>query len=158
MENNGGGSSKGSSNDAQRRPKQPRISKKVAAEDEQAVDPMALPPPADEFPAWSPRSFFGFEVIHRSRKPGSRARVGRITTPHGVIETPAFVPVGTNAALKCLDERHSRDAGVQLMFCNTYHLLVHPGPGVVGAAGGLHAPDTTRLTLDLFDGPQTRMS
>jgi len=77
-------------------------------------------------------------VIHRSRKPGSRARVGRIHTPHGVIETPAFVPVGTNAALKCLDERHSRDAGVQLMFCNTYHLLVHPGPDVVGGAGGLH--------------------
>ena len=65
--------------------------------------------------------------------------IGRITTPHGVIETPAFVPGGTNAALKCLDEGHSREAGVQLMFCNTYHLLVHPGPEVVRGAGGRHS-------------------
>ena len=120
---------------APRRPKQPRITKQT---EEQPTEPMTLPPPADSFPAWQPRDFFHFEVVHRSRKPGSRARVGRITTPHGVIETPAFVPVGTNAALKCLDERHSRDAGVQLMFCNTYHLLVHPGPEVVGGGGGLH--------------------
>jgi hypothetical protein len=98
---------------------------------------MTLPPPADDFPPWAPRDFFRFELVHRSRKPGSRARVGRIFTPHGVIETPAFVPVGTNAALKCLDERHARDAGVQLMFCNTYHLLVHPSPDVVSGAGVL---------------------
>jgi hypothetical protein len=102
-----------------RRPKQPRLVKPPKDAEELRVDPMKLPPPASEFPAWSPRDFFKFEVLHRSRKPGSRARVGRITTPHGVIDTPAFVPVGTNAALKCLDERHAREAGVQLMFCNT---------------------------------------
>lgn len=103
-----------------------------------AADPMQLPPPASSFPPWAPRDFFRFEVLHTSRKPGSRARVGRIHTPHGVIETPCFVPVGTNGALKAVDERQGREAGTQLMFCNTYHLLVHPGPRVVAGAGGLH--------------------
>merc|ERR1719310_663818 len=97
-----------------------------------------LPPAPDTFRHGSRARFFGFEVVHRSRKPGSRARVGRITTPHGIIETPAFVPVGTNGALKAIDERQSREAGTQLMFCNTYHLLVHPGPEIVRNAGGLH--------------------
>ncbi|KAL1499788.1 hypothetical protein AB1Y20_012474 [Prymnesium parvum] len=119
-----------------RRQKQPRLPR--AAADETPPDPMACPPPAASFPAWAAREYFRFEVVHRSAKPGSRARVGRLVTPHGVVDTPAFVPVGTNAALKALDERHAREAGVQLTFCNTYHLLVHPGPRVVGAAGGLH--------------------
>ena len=123
-----------------KRQKQPPLPKASAEEEwPEPADPLELPPAASTFPAWEPRSFFGFEVVHRSRKPGSRARVGRIRTPHGVIETPAFVPVGTNAALKALDERHSRDAGTQLTFCNTYHLLVHPGPEIVRRAGGLHA-------------------
>ena len=100
------------------------------------VDP--TPPTAETFPAWEARPFFGFEVVHRSKKPGSRARVGKITTPHGVIHTPAFVPVGTNGALKAVDERQSVEAGTQLMFCNTYHLLVHPGPDIVRRGGGLH--------------------
>ena len=121
-----------------RRPKQLKIPKPKKDDPELMVDPMALPPAPETFPTWSPRDFFKFEVIHRSKKPGSRARVGRITTPHGIIETPAFVPVGTNAALKCLDERHAREADVRLMFCNTYHLLVHPGPKIVEGAGGLH--------------------
>ena len=101
-----------------RRAKQPKFVKPKKDEMEE-VDPMTLPPGPETFPAWEEREFFRFEVLHESRKPGSRARVGRITTPHGVIETPCFVPVGTNAALKCLDERHARDAGVQLMFCNS---------------------------------------
>jgi queuine tRNA-ribosyltransferase len=79
---------------------------------------------------------FRFELIHRSGK--SRARVGRIHTPHGIIETPCFVPVGTNATLKAIDSKTVEQLGVQLMFCNTYHLLLHPGPDVVAAAGGLH--------------------
>ena len=65
-------------------------------------------------------------------------QVGRIHTPHGVIDTPGFVPVGTNAALKHVDQRAPAAAGVQLMFVNTYHMLVHPGSEVVAAAGGLH--------------------
>lgn len=79
---------------------------------------------------------FRFEVLHRSKK--SRARVGRIVTPHGVIDTPNFVAVGTNGTLKALDNQMVDSIGLQLMFCNTYHLLLQPGPEVVRRAGGLH--------------------
>lgn len=79
---------------------------------------------------------FRFEIIHVSKK--SRARVGRIHTPHGVIDTPNFVAVGTNGTLKALDNRMVDSIGLQLMFCNTYHLLLQPGPEVVQRAGGLH--------------------
>lgn len=79
---------------------------------------------------------FRFELIHRSKK--SRARVGRIHTPHGVIDTPNFVAVGTNGTLKALDNQMVDSIGLQLMFCNTYHLLLQPGPEVVRRAGGLH--------------------
>lgn len=79
---------------------------------------------------------FEFEILHTSKK--SRARVGRIHTPHGVIDTPNFVAVGTNGTLKALDNDCVSEIGVQLMFCNTYHLLVQPGTGVVKRAGGLH--------------------
>eukprot|EP00929_Paragymnodinium_shiwhaense_P105772 TRINITY_DN70832_c0_g1_i1.p1 TRINITY_DN70832_c0_g1~~TRINITY_DN70832_c0_g1_i1.p1 ORF type:complete len:514 (-),score=83.38 TRINITY_DN70832_c0_g1_i1:66-1607(-) len=85
-----------------------------------------------------PETPFRFEVLHESKKPGSRARVGRIHTAHGVIETPAFVPVGTNAALKAVDAEQAAAAGTSLLFCNTYHLLVHPGADIVEGAGGLH--------------------
>ncbi len=80
-----------------------------------------------------------FRVLHASRRPGSRARVGRIGTPHGHIDTPNFVGVGTHASMKALTPAQALDTGLQLMFCNTYHLGLHPGPEVVAAAGGLHA-------------------
>jgi len=79
---------------------------------------------------------FKFEIIHKSKK--SRARVGRIHTSNGVIDTPNFVAVGTNATLKALDSKAVDDLGLQLMFCNTYHLLLQPGTEVVKSAGGLH--------------------
>ncbi|MCL5436596.1 MAG: tRNA guanosine(34) transglycosylase Tgt [Candidatus Dependentiae bacterium] len=79
---------------------------------------------------------FSFEIIHQSKR--SKARVGRIQTPHGIIETPAFVPVATNASIKAVDSTVINQLGVQLLFCNTYHLLLHPGPEVVAQAGGLH--------------------
>lgn len=79
---------------------------------------------------------FRFELIHRSKK--SRARVGRIYTPHGVIDTPSFVAVGTNGSLKALDNSMVNDIGLQLMFCNTYHMMLQPGSEVVKKAGGLH--------------------
>eukprot|EP00050_Salpingoeca_kvevrii_P000621 m.152426 g.152426 ORF g.152426 m.152426 type:complete len:508 (+) comp10162_c1_seq1:1706-3229(+) len=81
---------------------------------------------------------FSFEIVHESRAAGSRARVGRIITPHGEIETPGFVGVGTNAAMKMLSPLQVREAGLQLMFVNTYHMMVHPGAEAVQAAGGLH--------------------
>jgi queuine tRNA-ribosyltransferase len=79
---------------------------------------------------------FRFELIHQSKR--SRARVGRIHTPHGVIDTPNFVAVGTNGTIKGLDNCMVDSIGLQLMFCNTYHLLLQPGPDVVKRAGGLH--------------------
>ncbi len=81
-------------------------------------------------------SKWGFQIIHRSKK--SRARVGRIDTPHGHIDTPNFVAVGTNGTLKALDNRTVDEIGLQLMFCNTYHLLLQPGVDTVKRAGGLH--------------------
>jgi queuine tRNA-ribosyltransferase len=80
---------------------------------------------------------FNFELIHQSKK--SRARVGRITTPHGIIDTPTFVPVATNGVLKALDPITAEKMGLQLMFCNTYHLILQPGTAVIKKAGGLHS-------------------
>lgn len=81
-------------------------------------------------------SYFSFKIIYQSTK--SKARVGQITTPHGIIDTPNFVAVGTNGTLKALDNQMLAQMEQQLMFCNTYHLMLHPGPEVVKAAGGLH--------------------
>lgn len=81
-------------------------------------------------------SQFRFELIHQSAK--SRARVGRIHTPHGIIDTPNFVAVGTNATLKALDSEMVNQIGLQLMFCNTYHLMLQPGTKTIANAGGLH--------------------
>jgi queuine tRNA-ribosyltransferase len=79
---------------------------------------------------------FSFEVIYQSKK--SKARVGKIHTPHGTIDTPSFVAVGTNATIKALDSKMLENINLDLMFCNTYHLLLQPGPEVVQKAGGLH--------------------
>ncbi len=80
---------------------------------------------------------FSFELIHQSKK--SAARVGRIHTPHGCIDTPNFVAVGTNGTIKALDNVLVQEIGLQLMFCNTYHLVLQPGRDVVREAGGLHS-------------------
>lgn len=81
-------------------------------------------------------SQFKFELIHQSKK--SRARVGRIHTAHGIIDTPNFVAVGTNATLKAIDSQTVNELGLQLMFCNTYHLMIQPGTQTIAKAGGLH--------------------
>lgn len=81
-------------------------------------------------------SYFTFELIHTSQK--SRARVGRIHTPHGIIDTPNFVGVGTNAAMKAIDSVMVSHIGLQLMFCNTYHLMLQPGTELIKQVGGLH--------------------
>jgi queuine tRNA-ribosyltransferase len=79
---------------------------------------------------------FKFECIHTSKK--SSGRVGRIHTSHGIIETPNFVAVGTNGTIKALDNSVVNSIGLELMFCNTYHLMLQPGTEVVKSAGGLH--------------------
>lgn len=79
---------------------------------------------------------FAFNLIHQSKK--SRARVGQIITPHGIIDTPNFVAVGTNSTLKSLDSKMVEQLGLQLMFCNTYHLMLQPGSQVIKQSGGIH--------------------
>lgn len=69
---------------------------------------------------------------------GSRARLGRLTTTRGVIDTPAFMPVGTQGSVKALDPRELREMGTQIILGNTYHLHIRPGLEVITAAGGLH--------------------
>jgi queuine tRNA-ribosyltransferase len=80
---------------------------------------------------------FSFKISYSSSK--SRARVGQIHTPHGIIDTPNFVAVGTNATLKALDSVMAESLGLQLMFCNTYHLILQPGTELIKKAGGLHS-------------------
>ncbi len=90
----------------------------------------------DEEARMSVTTSFHFELLHTSTK--SKARVGRIHTPHGIIETPGFVAVGTNGSLKALDNSWVDAMGLDLLFCNTYHLLLQPGPDVIANAGGIH--------------------
>lgn len=75
-----------------------------------------------------------FKVLHKDGK----ARVGRLVTPHGVIDTPNFNPVGTQATVKALTPKDLDEIGVQMVLANTYHLMLRPGVGVIKGFGGLH--------------------
>ncbi len=75
-----------------------------------------------------------FDVLHVD---GS-ARRGRLWTAHGPVETPAFMPVGTQATVKTLEPRDLKELDVAIILGNTYHLLLRPGPDVITACGGLH--------------------
>jgi queuine tRNA-ribosyltransferase len=77
-----------------------------------------------------------FELLRTD--PCSKARLGRLTTSRGVIETPAFMPVGTQASVKALDPRELLEMGTQILLGNTYHLYIRPGLEIIRAAGGLH--------------------
>ncbi len=68
----------------------------------------------------------------------SRARAGRLRLPHGVVETPQFMPVGTNATVKALDPEDLRDVGATMILANTYHLELRPGSERIARLGGLH--------------------
>src|SRR5258706_3263989 len=68
----------------------------------------------------------------------SRARLGRLTTSCGVIDTPVFMPVGTQGSVKALDPRELLEMGTQIILGNTYHLNIRPGLEIIRAAGGLH--------------------
>lgn len=83
-----------------------------------------------------PSPKFGFLVD--KTLPGALARAGRIETFHGVIETPAFVPVATQAAFKGVTPEAAKTVGTQVIFANTFHLHLSPGESVVKSAGGLH--------------------
>src|SRR3546814_11270258 len=73
-----------------------------------------------------------------ARDAGSRARAGRLTTPHGTIMTPAFIFCATKAAIKAAGPRELKAANADVILANTYHLLLQPGPDLVAKMGGLH--------------------
>ena len=77
-----------------------------------------------------------FELLKTDAR--TRARLGRLTTAHGVVETPVFMPVGTQGSVKALDPRELLEMGTQIILGNTYHLNIRPGLDIIRAAGGLH--------------------
>ncbi|MEA2610195.1 MAG: queuine tRNA-ribosyltransferase [Chloroflexota bacterium] len=80
-----------------------------------------------------------FELTDPASVDGStRARSGRLTLPHGVVETPQFMPVGTNATVKALTPDDLRDVGASIILSNTYHLYLRPGHQRIERLGGLH--------------------
>jgi queuine tRNA-ribosyltransferase len=79
---------------------------------------------------------FSFEVINESKETG--ARLGKMHTPHGSVDTPAFIPVGTQATVKSLTAEELLELGVQIILANTYHLYLRPGHDVIRQLGGLH--------------------
>jgi queuine tRNA-ribosyltransferase len=79
------------------------------------------------------------EFIREARDPGSAARAGRLLTPHGVVQTPIFMPVGTAGTVKAVPQRDlTDDINAPILLGNTYHLYLRPGTAVLEAAGGLH--------------------
>jgi len=77
-----------------------------------------------------------FEILKKSKK--SKARVGQLHTKHGVINTPAFLPVGTQGTVKAMSPRDLLEIGAEIVLSNTYHLYLRPGPELIAQAGGLH--------------------
>ena len=77
-----------------------------------------------------------FQVIKTDAR--TRARLGRLFTPHGTVETPVFMDVGTLGTVKALEPRDLKELGTQVVLGNTYHLMLRPGADVLAAAGGLH--------------------
>lgn len=80
---------------------------------------------------------FKYKLIAQCPETGARA--GEFTTPHGVIETPVFMPVGTQATVKAMTPHELEEIGAQIILSNTYHLYMRPGADVVSEAGGLHS-------------------
>ena len=77
-----------------------------------------------------------YELIKQCSKTGARA--GRLHTPHGVFDTPIFMPVGTQATVKAMSPHELKEMGAGIILSNTYHLFLRPGEGLVKEAGGLH--------------------
>jgi len=79
---------------------------------------------------------FDFKLFKENKK--SKARLGEITTDHGKIQTPIFMPVGTQATVKAMSSRELKEIGSQIILGNTYHLYLRPGDELIARAGGLH--------------------
>lgn len=80
--------------------------------------------------------YFSYELLNEDKKTGARA--GLLHTPHGDIETPIFMPVGTNSAVKMLTGHHLKETGAQIILGNSYHLSLRPGNKLIKEFGGLH--------------------
>ena len=80
--------------------------------------------------------YFSYELLNEDKKTGARA--GLLHTPHGDIETPIFMPVGTNSAVKMMTNDHLKDTGAQIILGNSYHLSLRPGNKLIKEFGGLH--------------------
>jgi queuine tRNA-ribosyltransferase len=76
---------------------------------------------------------FTFTVLAKDNK----ARLGKLVTPHGVIQTPCWVPVGTQASVKALSPKDLQEIGAQIVLANTYHLHLRPGEDTIEKMGGL---------------------
>ncbi|HVP36802.1 MAG TPA: tRNA-guanine transglycosylase, partial [Terriglobales bacterium] len=79
---------------------------------------------------------FDFKIIKQDEK--SPARIGLLSTTHGQVNTPVFMPVGTQASIKTLCTKEMEDLGAELILGNTYHLYLRPGHRLIEKAGGLH--------------------
>jgi queuine tRNA-ribosyltransferase len=79
-------------------------------------------------------SRFGFRLLQTD----GLARRGEVSTPHGLVQTPAFMPVGTRGAVKAITHRDLEDLGAEIILGNTYHLYLRPGDDLIARAGGLH--------------------
>lgn len=79
---------------------------------------------------------YKFEIVKKSNK--TKARVGKIHTPHGIVNTPAFMPIGTLGSVKTMSPRDLNEIQAEMILSNTYHLLLRPGPELIKEAGGLH--------------------
>ena len=79
-----------------------------------------------------------FDLLAEDTTGVTWARRGRLSTPHGTVETPAFMPVGTQATVKTLHPDEVAGTGAEIVLANTYHLMLRPGPELIAAAGGLH--------------------
>ena len=78
----------------------------------------------------------GLEVIKKDLR--TKARLGKLTTAHGSVDTPVFMDVGTQGTVKALEPRDLVENKAQVVLGNTYHLMLRPGAEVISAAGGLH--------------------
>ena len=86
-------------------------------------------------PAWTPGNGLHYQLLAQS----VRARRGRFVTAHGIVETPAFMPVGTQATVKCVLPDQVAATGAQVVLANTYHLGILDRTQVVERLGGLHS-------------------
>ena len=92
------------------------------------ISPSSTPPPAPG----------QFDILATDAAGGSLARRGMLHTAHGAMQTPAFMPVGTQATVKTLEPRDLHELGVETILGNTYHLYLRPGADIMGICGGLH--------------------